>query len=262
MAKPCPHSPAGLVLEALSPDTLYQPIQAQTRLRAQGCPRPEQAIQQALAQGWLVEEETGEISYPGRCWRPVRARDHLPSICFSYFLGPIGNVYPQGELTPTDLFQILTQDQGLREHTAALRQARPGSAERDAHKRRLAYVTPAGTFAPTRRIAHLQKRSGLMVLDFDHVPDPATARAALLADSKLAPTLVLLFVSPSGQGLKAFLRVDPQSPYERNFFHVSRYLKAHYESVGLICDPSGKDLARACFVCHDPAAYLHPSFHS
>ncbi|UOQ80490.1 BT4734/BF3469 family protein [Hymenobacter sp. 5414T-23] len=165
---------------------------------------------------------------------------------------------PYAAITPAQLFAVLTSP---RHHarTEALRAAPVGSPERAELKKRLDYVTPAGTF--TRRANDaLAEPSGLLVLDFDHLPDVGTARAALLADELLAPELVLLFTSPSGDGLKAFVRTDPTAAHLDNFRACAAYLAAHYAPLGLCPDEAGKDLARACFVPYAPDAWLAPAY--
>ncbi|QKG54376.1 hypothetical protein GKZ67_19445 [Hymenobacter sp. BRD67] len=116
-------------------------------------------------------------------------------------------------------------------------------------------MTPGGVFTQ-RNERGLVAPSGLMVLDFDKLVDLAAARSALLADPKLGPAVVLLFTSPSGDGLKCFLPTDTTATYLDNFKGVSRYLSRKYAALGLVPDESGKDISRACFLAHDPDAYL------
>lgn len=77
-----------------------------------------------------------------------------------------------------------------------------------------------------------------------------------MADELLAPGLAMMFTSPSGDGLKAIVWTDPDANHLSNFRGYADYLKAHYAHLGLVPDEAGKDLARACFVPHDPAAWL------
>jgi len=130
--------------------------------------------------------------------------------------------------------------------------------ERKKAKSLLDYVTPAGIFTH-RANTCLVTASGLLVLDFDHLPDVDAARAALLADKLLRPELVLLFVSPSGGGLKALLRTDPNASHWDSFRAYADYLRAFYAALGLVPDECGKDIARACFVSYDPEAWLAPT---
>ena len=64
----------------------------------------------------------------------------------------------------------------------------------------------------------------------------------------------MLFRSPSGDGLKWVIRVDRESSHREFFLAVAAYLRHTYD---LEADASGKDISRACFLPHDPEAYLH-----
>ncbi len=176
---------------------------------------------------------------------------------FSYYRGGIASTTPHAAITPAQLYTVLTSPR-FAAHTAALRAAPVGSPERAELKKRLDYVTPAGTF--TRRANNgLLAASGLLVLDFDHLPDVGAARAALLADRLLATELVLLFTSPSGDGLKAVVSTDPSAAHLDNFRAWANYLGRTYTPLGLVPDEAGKDIARACFVPHAPDAWLAPA---
>ena len=177
---------------------------------------------------------------------------------FSYYRGGIAATLPYAAITPAQLYTVLTCGRH-RAQTEALRAAPVGSPERADLKKRLDYVTPAGTF--TRRANNaLDTASGLLVLDFDHVPDVGAARAALLADTQLAGELVLLFTSPSGDGLKALVTADPAAAHLDTFRAYAAYLGAHYAALGLVPDEAGKDVARACFVPYAPDAWLAPAY--
>lgn len=177
---------------------------------------------------------------------------------FSYYRDGIATTTPYAAITPAQLYTVLTGGRH-RARTEALRAAAVGSPQRAKLKKGFDYVTPAGIF--TRRANDgLTKASGLLVLDFDHVPDVGAARAALLADALLAAELVLLFTSPSGDGLKAFVRTDPAAAHLDNFRAYAAYLAGHYAPLGLVPDEAGKDVARACFVPYAPDAWLAPAY--
>ncbi|WP_052732784.1 BT4734/BF3469 family protein [Hymenobacter terrenus] len=177
---------------------------------------------------------------------------------FSYYRGGIAATIPHAAITPAQLHTVLTSPRH-RAHTEALRAAPVGSPQRATLKKGLDYVTPAGTFTRRANTA-LERTSGLLVLDFDHVPDVGAARAALLADALLAPELVLLFTSPSGDGLKALVRADPSAAHLDTFRAYAAYLAHHYAPLGLVPDEAGKDVARACFVPYAPDAWLAPAY--
>ena len=182
-----------------------------------------------------------------------------PGPLFSLFRGGIKNVKPAGEISLAQLHDELTGPH-WKELTARLRAVGRGVREYDTIKSGLDNVTPAGTFTPTRAVRNLAAASGLIVLDFDKLPDVPAARAALLADPALGPVVALLFVSPSGDGLKCILPLDDRTTHLDNFTRISRYLSRKYAALGLVPDDSGKDVSRACFLCHDPCAYLNPDY--
>ena len=69
---------------------------------------------------------------------------------------------------------------------------------------------------------------------------------------------MLAFRSPSGDGLKWVISVDlSEMSHQRMFAAVCNYLKSRY---GVEADPSGRDVSRACFLPHDPEAYLNPDY--
>ena len=115
-------------------------------------------------------------------------------------------------------------------------------------KHNLPAVIFGGTFS-TRSKAGLITRSGVLVVDFDHLPAPTVTRAALAND----PHVCAAFISPSGTGLKALVAVPTDIEHLRCF----KAAEAHFKSAhGLTADPSGKDVNRLCYVSHDVDTYL------
>lgn len=97
--------------------------------------------------------------------------------------------------------------------------------------------------------------SGLMCLDFDDIEDIDGLKQLLLRHDYFDTEL--LFVSPSGNGLKWIIPVDLQGwEHSRYFKAVSNRIKA----TGLpSVDMSVSDMARSCFLPYGPQAYInHP----
>ncbi|MEO0777671.1 MAG: BT4734/BF3469 family protein [Bacteroidota bacterium] len=120
-------------------------------------------------------------------------------------------------------------------------------------KKQLWAFTPSGQFVGGRRLVHLRRYQGLIVLDLDRLGADleackAAARAAIFTRA--------CFVSPSGRGLKILVATDNGPDQHRQAF---AQVAAHYESLlGVAADPSGKDIPRLCFMSYDPTAYYHP----
>ena len=117
---------------------------------------------------------------------------------------------------------------------------RAGNAEL---KKSLPVALFSGTFS-VRKDDALEAHSGLIVLDFDHVS--AEASKALLSTDEY---VYACWISPSGQGLKALVKISNPERHREHF----RALQTYYESTyGLEADPSGINESRACFESYDP----------
>lgn len=98
------------------------------------------------------------------------------------------------------------------------------------------------------------QHSGLLAVDFDHLTNLQEVRQLLLADEYFDTQL--LFVSPSGDGLKWIIPIDTsQIPHGEYFAAVANYILQTY---GIEVDKSGRDVSRACFLVHDPNAFINP----
>ena len=85
------------------------------------------------------------------------------------------------------------------------------------------YVTFYGLF-PKRTDAALIRHSGLITLDFDHVSNLQELRDLLLRDRYFETEL--MFVSPSGDGLKWIISIDLKECNHQDWFKaVAAYLK-------------------------------------
>ena len=108
----------------------------------------------------------------------------------------------------------------------------------------------------------LQSSSGLVIIDIDHISETGLSleelRDRLSTDSQIGVRLI--FVSPSGDGLKVVCKTsaeitDPQS-YKSVFESLRYYINTNY---GEIVDKSGSDVSRLCLLCYDPSAILKGS---
>jgi hypothetical protein len=130
----------------------------------------------------------------------------------------------------------------------ALRSA-PKSEKNTLKSTTLPAVTPAGTFTK-RNTEGFAEASGFFVLDFDDVPSPANLRDELIAD----PFVLMSFVSPSGNGVKALVRIERIANNE-DAHRLFASLQHYYGSKGLkvnSVDKTGKDISRLCIVSYDP----------
>jgi hypothetical protein len=185
-----------------------------------------------------------------------------PVLCvpiFSFFKAPISNTKPQKAVS---LLQVYNAIRGnyYQERTGKLRAI---SDVRQARKFKAAnfdYCTFSGVFT-TRNDKALVKHSGLLCVDFDHLQNLSDIKNRLLADDYFDTQL--LFVSPSGDGLKWIIQISPPSGDLGGYTHGNYFAAvANYilQTYGVAVDKSGRDLSRACFLPHDPQAFINPQF--
>lgn len=114
----------------------------------------------------------------------------------------------------------------------------------DAAKGQLPAVTWSGTFSK-RKAANIMHYSQLICLDVDKLEFAADLKRQIIKDEFVK----LLFISPSGHGLKIIVHTTGTPQSHKDYFNA---LKNYFETKYKIeVDPSGKDVSRLCFLCHD-----------
>jgi len=114
-------------------------------------------------------------------------------------------------------------------------------------------VTFSGVFEGGHRKDQLRSHSGLLVIDFDNLGAALAAKRQELIED---PHTLAVFVSPSGDGLKALVgttATDQRSHYAA-YAAAGRYLV----SKGLEADAVCKDPGRLCYLSWDPEAWVRP----
>ena len=122
------------------------------------------------------------------------------------------------------------------------------SGNKDA-KKKLPVVCFSGEFA-SRADDALFEHSSLLVLDFDHI-DVAQAKGALATDDYVYSC----WVSPSGDGLKALVKVTNPERHRDHFRALRTYFHKQYD---LEVDESGVNESRAGLESYDPDLILNP----
>jgi hypothetical protein len=119
-------------------------------------------------------------------------------------------------------------------------------------KKKLPGFTPSGQFINRNKpvAEKLLAHSGLYCADLDHLGERlAEVRTKL----KTSPYLRYLFMSPSGDGLKAPFRVPADAAkHNASFRAIRQHIR---ELVGEEIDLSCSDVGRLCFVSYDPDVF-------
>lgn len=170
---------------------------------------------------------------------------------FSFFRRPIQNLNPCTTWTLEDAWRYITSSEAA-EATEQLRSLTNKDEQRKFKSTHFDYVTFSGRFKK-RGKGQLIHHSGLICLDFDNVSDVESLFKRLLQDKCFMTRL--LFRSPSGNGLKWVIQIDcaDVEDHEEYFESLLEYCTQTY---GITPDQQCRDIGRACFLPHDPDAYL------
>lgn len=183
---------------------------------------------------------------------PVRSKPTIPA--FSYFLAPVSNTVPEQAITLMEAYRLISSEM-YAPQTAALRKITDKKEAKRYKAKHFDYVTFSGLFS-RRSDEALQKHSGLLTIDLDHISNLAEWRERLLTDDYFETEL--LFTSPSGDGLKWIIPIDLTRATHADYFKsISNYIKLTY---GQKIDTTGSDISRACFLPHDPTIYINPKY--
>ena len=118
-------------------------------------------------------------------------------------------------------------------------------AEYDEAKKKLHAILFGGV-AVNRTDNDIQEASGLMITDYDHLPDEDYAEIWEML--KNDQHTVMLFRSPSGDGIKAVVRIPKSSKdgYRKRFTAYAEYINNPFFDI------KNSNISRLCFVSYDP----------
>lgn len=184
--------------------------------------------------------------------KTVVPKIHIPK--FSFFKAPVSNILPAKDITLPQAFKLIKSEK-YRNNTNQLRSITSKEEARKFKASQFDYATFSGTFSK-RNDKALLNHSGLLTIDFDHIPNLQELKNRLLQDEYFETGL--LFVSPSGDGLKWIIPIDITENTHQNFFKaIAAYIQEVYRQE---VDKSGKDISRACFLPHDPNVFINPKY--
>lgn len=205
-----------------------------------------QELLETLNKEMNLHLEDGYSFYSGTSYKPKPIGPK-----FTFFKAPISNTRPYKDITIVDAYNYITGEYAMKrtQHLRSITDPKKAKLYKAAN---FDYCTFSGIF-DKRSDKHLKTHSGLICLDFDHVPN----LEALFESLKIDPYLdtKLLFRSPSGDGLKWIVTIDIYKGSHLDYFRaISNYVKQTYHHE---IDRACKDISRACFLAHDPFAYIN-----
>ena len=185
---------------------------------------------------------------------------------FSFFKAPVRNTIPHKSICLLDAYNYIVGDYA-KQRTEKLRSIKDQKQARQFKASTFDYCAFSGMFT-TRNDKALVSHSGLLCIDFDHLQSVDLLRNQLLQDEYFDTQL--LFRSPSGDGLKWIIQIstplgEPAIGIRQlvGFSHSDFFAAvANYmlQTYSVAVDKSGRDISRACFLPHDPDAYINPLY--
>lgn len=190
---------------------------------------------------------------------------------FSAYNPPISSAYlPVGTLSLDDVWEQIT-DNTIKEQTDYLRSLLSQNNTEE-YKRQKGKILPSVTFggvfdyrstdktklSEEGKVGLLQS-SGLVIIDIDHLSELGYSlddlKERLSQDKESGVRLV--FVSPSGDGLKVVCKVSSTITDKDSYKEVYNSLRYYINSkYGDIVDKSGSDISRLCLLCQDKTARI------
>lgn len=125
--------------------------------------------------------------------------------------------------------------------------------EKQKFKSNMAAFTVFGTCNGPHKNECFDTHNGVIGLDYDNCVDAKSLKKLLInIDSTIAA-----FISPSGNGVKAFVKTDTTI---ENHDLAFQQVKSYYDdTVQVASDESVKELARLCIMSYDPELYFNQS---
>lgn len=168
---------------------------------------------------------------------------------FSVYKAPVKNTIPFKTVSLNDVYKVIISDK-YKALTNDYRQITDKATQNEIKALKLDYVTFSGIFNQ-RAINGLVQHSNLFCIDLDNLNNVAEVKTQV--KEKLTPSL--MFVSPSGKGLKIVYKINTkQAEHLRYYKAFEQFFK---QQMNIIIDEKCKDIPRACFLCYDCEAYFN-----
>ncbi|MFZ4680515.1 MAG: VapE domain-containing protein [Flavobacterium sp.] len=148
----------------------------------------------------------------------------------------------------SETLKTIQSDKDLFEHIEKIRTEKDKD-KKDKLKKSLPAITPSATFGEQRKLECIESYTGIICLDFDKIQD-LTRKKAKLCEDKFC---MAVFISPSGNGLKCFVKVEGDNKaHLENFNTLKDYF---YNTYHIEADKSCSDITRLMYLSYDKDLY-------
>jgi len=168
---------------------------------------------------------------------------------FSVYKAPVRNTTPYKTVNIGDVFTVITSDK-YKSLTEQLRKLPDKQSYNEFKESQLDYVSFSGEFKQRSNNGIIQ-HSNLFCIDLDNLQSVDETRAKI--KELFEPHL--MFVSPSGKGLKLVYKIDIEQAEHKQYFKA--FERFFLDELNIQIDDKCKDVSRACFLCYDNEAHFN-----
>jgi len=174
---------------------------------------------------------------------------------FSYYKQPITNLIPRSNINLLQLYKVILTPKYYEKATNDFRKISDKTAKANYKQKHFDFALLHGIFEPNKRNSRsCIKPSGYLCIDIDHVQtDINELKKKLIADLNL--DIQLMFISPSGDGIKVVVMYDIK---QNTLIEIFELMELYFKKVNNIqIDKACKNIDRACFICYDNEVFIN-----
>lgn len=119
-------------------------------------------------------------------------------------------------------------------------------------KQKIPHISACGLFSRYKDDTSIIKHSGYFCVDIDNLKEHTFWIKSQLAKD---PYCISTFISPSGNGIKFFMKCNPFSPHEETHNKIVDYFKNKYDLS--IDGPAQRYLMQMCYASYDPEIFVN-----
>ena len=182
---------------------------------------------------------------------------------FSIFYGGANNTKPEPK--PVDLasvIKLIKHDSKIEKLVEQIRLAKQQDPLKGAKlKTKLPYITPYGVFTERKNEA-IQSYNYITAIDIDKKDNPLTDMGEVFKGLCSIPSCILAFKSPSGNGVKALVKVPDNAYNQVDHYEVYKQVIQPYieKQCGCKIDQRQGVLSQPLFLTHDKNLYYNPDY--
>ena len=186
---------------------------------------------------------------------------------FSIFYGGATNTKPNGTATLSDVIKLVKHDAKIKSLVEQIRinKFKGNNTKAAELKIQLPYITPYGLFTERNNQSFIESSyNWIFAVDIDYKDNTGIGRDmdAIYTDLIGLDSVILAFKSPSGNGLKAFIKIQENAFSIQDHYEVYKQIFTPLIEKQLRCkiDQRQGVLSQPFFLTHDAELYYNPDY--